>query len=130
MAHLDLVTIIVRDYDRAIDFFVGVLGFELVDDSPSLTNDGRPKRWVVVQPPKGQTGIRLAQADGKRQDEAVGNQVGNRVGFFLRVDNFEKSYEHMVVSGVEFLTKPRVEPYGKVAVFLDLEDNRWDLLST
>jgi catechol 2,3-dioxygenase-like lactoylglutathione lyase family enzyme len=129
MAHLDLVTLIVRDYDAAIRFFTGVLDFELVDDSPSLTNDGRPKRWVVVKPPNAQTGLLLAQADGERQIERIGDQVAGRVGFFLRVDDFDSTYERMVKAGVDFVSEPRTEPYGRLAVFLDLEGNRWDLLS-
>jgi len=119
----------VRDYDTAIRFFVGVLGFELVDDSPSLTNDGRSKRWVVVKPPNAQTGLLLARGDGERQAERVGDQVAGRVGFFLRVDDFDSTYERMVGAGVEFVSEPRTEPYGRLAVFLDLEGNRWDLLS-
>lgn len=128
MAQLDLVTLVVREYDAAIDFFVGVLQFELVEDSPSLTNDGRAKRWVVVRPVGGHTGMLLAQADGERQAAIVGNQCAGRVGFFLRADDFESAYQRMVDAGVSFVTTPRVESYGKVAVFLDLEGNRWDLL--
>jgi catechol 2,3-dioxygenase-like lactoylglutathione lyase family enzyme len=125
---LDLITIVVDDYDQAIAFFTGVLGFSLVEDSPSLTNDGRPKRWVVVRPPGAETGILLARADGQRQAAAVGNQVAGRVGFFLRVDDFDAAYERMMVADVEFLTSPRTEPYGRVAVFRDIAGNRWDLL--
>jgi len=128
MAFLELVTIIVDDYKPAIDFFVELLGFELVDDSPSLTNDGRPKRWVVVRPPGAQTGLLLARADGERQARAVGDQIAGRVGFFLRVEEFEANYERMVAGGVEFVTTPRTESYGQIAVFLDLAGNRWDLL--
>jgi catechol 2,3-dioxygenase-like lactoylglutathione lyase family enzyme len=123
-----LVAIVVDDYDPAIEFFVDVLGFDLVEDSPSLTNDGRPKRWVVVRPPGGQTGILLARADGEDQAAAVGNQVAGRVGFFLRVDNFDVAYERMQSAGVEFVTSPRTESYGRVAVFVDIAGNRWDLL--
>jgi catechol 2,3-dioxygenase-like lactoylglutathione lyase family enzyme len=126
--HLDLVALVVRDYDPAIDFFVNVLRFELVEDTPSLTNDGRPKRWAVVRPPGASTGILLARADGERQAAVVGQQFAGRVGFFLRVDDFDASYERMRAAGVSFITPPRVEPYGTVAVFLDLEGNRWDLL--
>jgi catechol 2,3-dioxygenase-like lactoylglutathione lyase family enzyme len=86
---VDLFTIVVDDYDRAIAFFTAILGFDLVEDSPSLTNDGRPKRWVVVRPPGAETGVLLAQADGEHQALAVGNQVAGRVGFFLRVDDFD-----------------------------------------
>ena len=89
---LDKIAIIVDDYDRAIAFFTDALGFDLVEDSPSLTNDGRPKRWVVVRPPGGDTAILLAQADGERQAAAVGNQIAGRVGFFLEVDDFDAAY--------------------------------------
>jgi catechol 2,3-dioxygenase-like lactoylglutathione lyase family enzyme len=85
--HLERITIIVDDYDEAIGFFTGALGFDLVEDAPSLTNDGRPKRWVVVRPPGAQTGILLARADGERQAVAVGGQMAGRVGFFLQVDD-------------------------------------------
>jgi catechol 2,3-dioxygenase-like lactoylglutathione lyase family enzyme len=125
---IDLVTVIVDEYDPAIAFFTGVLGFDLVQDEPSLTNDGRPKRWVVVRPPGAQTGILLARADGERQSAAVGNQLAGRVGFFLRVDDFDAAYRRMVEAGVTFVTQPRREPYGRVAVFLDVAGNRWDLL--
>lgn len=117
-----------HDYDQAIGFFTGALGFDLVEDSPSLTNDGRPKRWVVVRPPGGDTGILLAQADGERQAAAVGTQTGGRVGFFLEVDDFDAAYQRMTTAGVEFVTVPRTEPYGRVAVFTDIAGNRWDLL--
>ncbi|MFF4878758.1 VOC family protein [Micromonospora sp. NPDC000668] len=125
---IDLVALIVDDYDTAIEFFAGVLGFDLVEDSPALTNDGRPKRWVVVRPPGAQTGILLARADGDRQRAAVGDQAAGRVGFFLRVDNFDASYARLVEAGVTFVRAPRTEPYGRVAVFLDIAGNRWDLL--
>ena len=126
---LEHFTIIVDDYDRAIEFFTSALGFELVEDSPALTTEGgRPKRWVVVRPPGAQTGVLLAQADGPRQAAAVGNQVAGRVGFFLRVEDFSAAYKRMTTAGVEFATEPRDEPYGRVAVFLDVAGNRWDLL--
>lgn len=126
--HLELVALIVRDYDRAIRFFVDVLEFELIEDSPSLTNDGRTKRWVVVRPPGAATGMLLARADREEQIATAGNQTAGRVGFFLRVDDFGSTYRRMRSAGVEFLTEPRDEPYGTVAVFRDLEGNRWDLL--
>jgi catechol 2,3-dioxygenase-like lactoylglutathione lyase family enzyme len=126
--HLERIAIIVEDYDAAIRFFVGSLGFELVEDSPSLTNDGRPKRWVVVRPPGGETTILLAQADGDRQAAAIGDQWAGRVGLFLRVDDFEASFNRMQQAGVEFVTEPRDEAYGRVAVFRDISGNRWDLL--
>jgi catechol 2,3-dioxygenase-like lactoylglutathione lyase family enzyme len=126
--HIELVTIVVEEYEPAIAFFVGVLQFELVEDSPSLTNDGRAKRWVVVRPPGAVTGILLARADGERQRKAVGDQVAGRVGFFLRVDDFDAAHRRMASAGVEFVTVPRDEAYGRVAVFLDIAGNRWDLL--
>jgi catechol 2,3-dioxygenase-like lactoylglutathione lyase family enzyme len=128
MSHLELVSLIVRDYDAAIRFFVDVLRFELVEDTPSLTNDGRPKRWVVVRPTGAKTGILVAQADDDRQAAVVGQQFAGRVGLFLRVDDFDVAYQHMRAAGVEFVSPPRDEPYGRLAVFLDLDGNRWDLL--
>ena len=128
MSHLALVALIVRDYDAAIRFFVDVLQFQLVEDVPSLTNDGRPKRWVVVRPPGGQTGLLLARADGEHQVGIVGQQFAGRVGLFLRVDDFEASYQRMTDAGVRFVSSPRNESYGRIVVFMDLEGNRWDLL--
>jgi catechol 2,3-dioxygenase-like lactoylglutathione lyase family enzyme len=128
MSHLELVALVVRDYDVAIRFFVDVLHFELLEDTPSLTNDGRPKRWVVVRPAGGQTGVLLARADGEQQMGSVGRQFGGRVGMFLRVDDFEATYQRMVAAGVQFVSSPRDEPYGRLVVFLDVEGNRWDLL--
>jgi catechol 2,3-dioxygenase-like lactoylglutathione lyase family enzyme len=128
MARLDLVTLVVTSYDPAIEFFVEKLGFELVEDSPAVTNDGHPKRWVIVRPPGGQTGILLARAEGLDQASIVGGQVAGRVGFFLRVDDFDEAQSRMASVGVEFVTPPRTEPYGRVAVFLDVAGNRWDLI--
>jgi catechol 2,3-dioxygenase-like lactoylglutathione lyase family enzyme len=128
MARLDLVTLVVESYDAAIEFFVEKLGFDLVEDSPAVTNDGRPKRWVVVRPPGGETGVLLAQADGGDQASIIGSQVAGRVGFFLRVDDFEQARTRMTAVGVEFAIPPRTEPYGRVAVFLDVAGNRWDLI--
>lgn len=128
MAFLELITILVDEYDPAIEFFVGVLGFARVEDSLALTNDGRPKRWVVVRPPGARTGIVLARADGLSQAAVIGNQTGGRVGFFLRVDDFDAAYERMMSCGVKFMTTPRTETYGRVAIFLDIAGNRWDLL--
>lgn len=128
MAHLELVALVVREYQPAIDFFVDVLHFELVEDVPSLTNDGRAKRWVVVRPSGAATGLLLARADGDTQQAVVGQQCAGRVGFFLRVDDFHANYSRMLESGVRFVTEPRAEPYGQVVVFLDIEGNRWDLL--
>jgi catechol 2,3-dioxygenase-like lactoylglutathione lyase family enzyme len=126
MAHLELVALVVRDYDAAIRFFVDVLQFELVEDTPSLTNDGRPKRWVVVRPDGGQTALLLARADGGQQMGSVGRQFAGRVGMFLRVDDFDTAYQRMVAAGVQFVSPSRDEVYGRIAVFLDVEGNRWD----
>ena len=126
--HLEQVALIVDHYDDALRFFVDVLGFDLVEDSPSLTNDGRPKRWVVVRPPGASTALLLARADGQRQASAVGDQFAGRVGLFLRVDDFDTAFERMRAAGVKFVTEPRQEPYGQLAVFLDVAGNRWDLL--
>jgi catechol 2,3-dioxygenase-like lactoylglutathione lyase family enzyme len=125
---LHLVTLIVRDYDPAIRFFVDVLGFELAEDAPSLTNDGRPKRWVVVRPPGAETGILLARADGEPQASFAGKQFAGRVGMFLRVDDFEATYERLVRADVTIVRQPSDQAYGRLAVFLDCEGNRWDLI--
>ena len=126
--HLDLTALIVHDYDEAIGFYTGVLGFELAEDSPSLTNDGGPKRWVVVRPPGGGPGLLLAQADTAEQRARVGDQFAGRVGFFLRVDDFETTLARITASGCEVFGEPRDEPYGKVVVFSDIAGNKWDLL--
>jgi catechol 2,3-dioxygenase-like lactoylglutathione lyase family enzyme len=128
MAFLQLTAILVEDYDDAIAFFTRILGFELAEDSPARTNDGRPKRWVVVRPPGAETGLLIARADGEHQVAAIGNQHAGRVGFFLRVDDFDADYQRLRAAGLEFLTEPRTEAYGRVAVFLDIAGNHWDLL--
>lgn len=109
---MQLVTIVVEDYDPAIAFFVDALGFALVEDSPATTNDGRPKRWVVVRPPGAETGLLLARADGERQPAVVGDQAAGRVGFFLEVDDVDASHRRMSAAGVEFVTEPRTAPTG------------------
>ena len=125
---LELTTLVVDDYDKAIAFFVDVLGFALVEDEPSLTNDGRQKRWVVVRPPGAESGLLLARADGESQARVVGAQVAGRVGFFLRVDDFDATVARMQAAGVTFTTAPRLEPSGQVVVFQDILGNKWDLL--
>src|SRR4051794_13381548 len=126
---VDLVAIVVDDYDRAVEFFVNALGFDLVEDSPSVTNDGRPKRWVVVRPPGGGTGLLLAKAEGAEQVSTIGRQFAGRVGLFLRVDDFPGTLAPIRAAGVEVLGEPRREPYGDVVVFRDPFGNKWDLLS-
>ena len=131
MSSIQLITLIVHQYDPAISFFVNCLGFTLIEDKPALTNDGRPKRWVVVQPPgntPAQTKILLAQADGHEQQSIVGRQFAGRVGLFWQVDDFDATYTQLLKHNVRFMSEPRTEEYGKVAVFLDLAGNRWDLL--
>jgi catechol 2,3-dioxygenase-like lactoylglutathione lyase family enzyme len=128
LVHIEHTALIVERYDEAVRFFVDALGFELVEDAPSTTNDGRAKRWVVVRPPGAETGLLLAQADGDHQVDAIGSQFAGRVGLFLRVDDFDASRQRMLDHGVEFVTDPRDEPYGRVAVFVDVAGNRWDLL--
>ena len=128
MSRLELFSLLVDDYDRAIAFFTEVLGFELCEDSPSLTNDDRPKRWVVVRPPGAVTGLLLARADGPAQEAGIGKQFFGRVGLFHRVQDFDATYRRMVAAGVRFLGEPRREAYGQVVVFQDPWGNKWDLL--
>ena len=121
---LDLTTLVVRDYDEAIAFYVGTLGFVLAED----TDIGDGKRWVVVRPTPTSSGLLLATADDSAQYDVVGRQTGGRVSFFLHVDDFDSVHSSWVARGVNFVERPRTEPYGKVAVFEDLYGNRWDLI--
>lgn len=122
---LALSTLVVRDYDDAIRFFVDRLGFHLVADQPLESG----KRWVVVAPDQsGIGGLLLARAVNSPQQNAVGQQTGGRVSFFLTTTDFETSYRLFRERGVQFCESPRHEPYGTVAVFLDLYGNRWDLI--
>lgn len=126
---LDLVSLVVEDYDDAIAFFVDAVGFQLTEDSPSAsTVTGDAKRWVVVRPPQGGPGLLLAQASDDDQRAAVGAQTGGRVSFFLNTDNFEGQHQRMSEAGIRFITEPRTEPYGIVAVWEDCCGNRWDLI--
>jgi catechol 2,3-dioxygenase-like lactoylglutathione lyase family enzyme len=125
---LDLVSVIVDDYDDAIDFFTGALGFVVSEDSPSVTTDGRPKRWVVVRPADGGTGLVLARADGAEQSALVGGQFAGRVGLFLRVEDFDGTLARILRSGCEVVRPVRDEAYGRVCVFRDPWGNLWDLL--
>ncbi|ASY67487.1 VOC family protein [Sinorhizobium fredii] len=119
------VAILVPDYDEGLAFYCGRLGFELIEN----TDLGGGKRWVLVRP-KGatETALLLAKAEGERQNTAIGNQAGGRVGFFLFTDDFARDHAAMLATGVEFLETPRHEAYGTVAVFTDPFGNRWDLL--
>lgn len=123
MLRIGLFTIVVPDYDAAIAFYVDILGFDLVEDTPQPG-----KRWVVVAPKGAETGVLLAKAVGVSQEAAVGNQTGGRVGFFLETDDFTRDHTRMLANGVQFEEDPRHEPYGTVAVFRDPFGNRWDLL--
>ena len=123
---LAMVSLVVRDYDEAIKFFVGTLGFVLVEDLP-VPDQG--KRWVVVAPSgAGQSRLLLARASTPEQQSRVGNQTGGRVFLFLHTDNFRRDYESYKARGVVFVRDPREEPYGTVAVFKDLYGNLWDLV--
>jgi catechol 2,3-dioxygenase-like lactoylglutathione lyase family enzyme len=128
MNSLDLVSLIVPDYDEAIRFFVDVLQFTLAEDRASQTTTGQPKRWVVVRPPHGGTGFVLARADTEAQQATVGAQWAGRVGLFLRVSNFTETHRRLADAGIVFEGEARAEPYGHVIVFRDPFGNRWDLL--
>ena len=117
-------TLIVPDYDAGIDFYVGKLGFDLLED----TARSATKRWVRVAPKGAKTAILLAKGVGPEQTAAIGNQTGGRVGFFLHTDNFDRDHKAMLAAGVTFIEEARHELYGTVAVFTDPFGNRWDLL--
>lgn len=121
---LAAVTLVVPEYDAGIAFYVGALGFTLVED----TDMGSGKRWVVVAPPGGASSLLLAQPKNEGERAAVGNQTGGRVAFFLETDNFAATHSRFMAAGVDFLEEPRHEPYGTVAVFADPFGNRWDLI--
>ena len=116
--------IVVPSYDAGIAFYVGKLGFDLLED----TDMGDGKRWVVVRPSGGGSAVILARAVNGEQEAAIGNQTGGRVSFFLESRDFQKDHADFVTAGVLFEETPRREPYGMVAVFRDPFGNRWDLL--
>ena len=125
LAHIALV---VRDYDEAIAFFVGKLGFTLIADDYQPEQD---KRWVLVAPPGSPPGgcsILLARAATPEQEQFIGDQAGGRVFLFLRTDDFDRDHAAMLAKGITFVRPPIEADYGKVAVFLDLYGNRWDLI--
>lgn len=119
------VTLVVREYDEAIEFFTQVVGFELLDDEP---RDGGAKRWVVVGPAGGGASLLLARAATPEQRSSVGNQTGGRVAFFIHTDDFQRDFNRLRAHGVTIVNGPRDEEYGTVAVFLDLYGNKWDLI--
>ena len=120
------VALIVREYDEAIDFYVGVLGFTLIEDRFIPEQD---KRWVVVAPPgSSESRLLLAHAVGEEQSSRIGNQTGGRVFLFLNTDDFWRDFHAYKAKGVVFVREPKEESYGTVAVFKDLYGNLWDLL--
>ena len=123
---LGLVSLVVHDYDEAIAFYVGKLGFVLVEDSDQPAQD---KRWVVVAP-RGAPGcaVLLARAANPHQASRIGDQTGGRVFLFLYTDDFWRDFNDYQAKGVIFVREPKVEPYGTVAVFQDLHGNLWDLI--
>ena len=125
MQNISAVTLLVPDYDEAIAFYVGKLGFRLIEN----TDLSATKRWVVVAPPgSSESGLLLAQADSQDQKEAIGNQTGGRVFLILKTDDFDRDYARFKHAGIEFLEEPRMESYGKVVVFQDAFGNKWDLI--
>ena len=127
---LTLSTLVVSDYDEAIDFFVGKLGFTLSQNIPAPQENAPDKRWVVVSPQGAEgPGLLLAQANGPEQTATIGNQTGGRVSFFLQTDDCLRDFAAFSKAGVEFIeAEPRREPYGIVAVFRDISGNLWDLI--
>ena len=121
IAHL---TLVVADYDAAIQFYCEKLNFDLLED----TKMSETKRWVLVAPKGSECSLLLAKADGERQEQSIGNQAGGRVFLFLYTDNFWRDYKFMIEKGVVFIREPKEEIYGTVAVFSDLYGNLWDLL--
>jgi catechol 2,3-dioxygenase-like lactoylglutathione lyase family enzyme len=123
--HLALVAIVVADYDEAIDYYTGVLGFTLVEDEPREPG----KRWVVVAPSADRGAkLLLAKAAKPEQLSRVGNQTGGRVFLFMHTDDFDGDYARFKAAGVRFVETPRSESYGRVVVFQDLYGNKWDLI--
>lgn len=126
--HLCHVSVVVKDYDEALDFYVGKLGFTLVEDKPVPEQN---KRWVTISPPNAPPGaatILLGRASTPEQEAAIGNQTGGRVFLFLATDDFERDHAEFTRKGVQWVREPKVEPYGTVAVFSDLYGNWWDLI--
>lgn len=128
MPHLAHIALLVRDYDEALDFYIGKLGFTLVEDTPVPE---QAKRWVTIRPPgapEHAATILLARAATPEQSQAIGNQAGGRVFLFLATDNFERDFAAFTAAGVRFVRPPARQPYGTVAVYEDLYGNLWDLI--
>lgn len=127
--HIGYVTLVVRDYDEAISHFTRTIGFDLIEDSPSIDREGGKKRWVLVAPAGStETRILLAKASSPEEIARIGNQTGGRVLLFLHTDDFWRDYNALQERGVKFVREPKEEEYGTVAVFEDLYGNKWDLL--
>ena len=124
MSRLAAVSLLIKDYDEAIAFYVGKLGFTLSEDADM----GGGKRWVTVRPKGGDTVLLLAKATTPEQVARIGDQCGGRVWLFLETDDFDGDHARFTAAGVRFREPPRSEPYGKVAVFEDLYGNAWDLI--
>ncbi len=122
--NVSMIALLVRDYDEAIAYYAGVLGFDLIED----TRMSETKRWVVVRPPGGTLKLLLAQPGNDTQAARVGDQTGGRVFLFLDTTDFDADFTRFKAAGVHFLESPRNEPYGKVAVFEDIYGNKWDLV--
>jgi catechol 2,3-dioxygenase-like lactoylglutathione lyase family enzyme len=123
---LSQIALLVDDYDKAIAWYCGKMGFAVLED----TRVSAAKRWVVVSPGEGGSNLLLARADTEAARAAIGNQSGGRVFLFLNTGKFDADYQRLTTAGVHFLETPRDEPYGKVAVFEDLYGNKWDLIGT
>lgn len=124
-ATLGMITIVIDEYDAAIDHYINDLGFTLLED----TELSPEKRWVVIAPSSTGAQILLAKASNEQQQAAIGNSTGGRVGFFLYTDNFTETYESYLAQGIEFTEEPRNENFGQVVVFKDKYGNKWDLIS-
>ena len=123
---IGLMALVVRDYDEALDFYVGTLGFSLIEDTYIPEQD---KRWVVIEPPGSEKArLLLARAVNEEQSSRIGNQTGGRVFLFLYTDDFWRDYQAYQAKGVQFVREPKDESYGTVAVFKDLYGNLWDLV--
>ena len=128
-AKIGYVALVVRNYDEALAFFTGKLGFRIVEDKPAKDQLGRDKRWLLVGPPESRgTSLLLARASTPEEESRIGNQTGGRVFLFLHTEDFWRDYREMITRGVKFVREPQEEDYGTVAVFEDLYGNKWDLL--
>jgi catechol 2,3-dioxygenase-like lactoylglutathione lyase family enzyme len=124
MKKLAHIAIVVDDYDKAIQYYTTVLGFDLIHDEVL----SETKRWVLVSPGEGSCQLLLAKAATEVQQQAIGNQSGGRVFLFLHTDSFDEDHARLLQHGVEIVRGPEQMPYGKVLVFRDMYGNLWDLI--